>query len=254
MEADCRSHPHIAVAILHDGEHGVAREAGAQRRALDRCVLICRSNTPQTIAECANPEHVLPVVHQSIAGSFKCVRWRTGGAELTKACCNVGRPDVSLAVLVDSPHMLVRDDAESRRACDLLEHAPASTDPQRAGAADEHVTHLTHARLPGQRHPMPSVLVPPVQIPVNDRPYRAATVFDDGGDRLEPLEPGVVALKLAVTDSSDACRICRPDPEPAALRDGQCFDRPSDRRVAEGVPVEKSPAVEAEEAGIGADP
>ena len=112
VKADSRSHPHIAVAILHDGEHGVARETGAQRRALDRGVLICRSNTPQTVAERANPEHVLPVVHQPIAGSFECVRWWTGGAELTKACCNVGRPDVSLAVLVDSPHMLVRDDAE----------------------------------------------------------------------------------------------------------------------------------------------
>src|SRR4030095_5126726 len=156
------------------------------------------------------------IVQEAITRGFECVRRCLRGAELTKPCCDVGRPDVSLAVFVDAPHMLVGGEAETRATWNLFEHAPASTDPERARAADEHVAHLAGARLPGQRHPVPSVLVPAVQIPIDDRPGCALAVFNDCGDRLESLEAGIVALEFSVANSPDACRGQRSHPQAAA--------------------------------------
>ena len=159
METDGRSHPHIAVAVLHDRQDGVARQPRAQRRALDRHFLIRCSNAPQAIPEGAYPEHVMPVVHQPVARRFQRMRRRMWSAQLTKAGCDVGRPDASLAVFVESPYVLVRSETKLRPG-DLLEHAPASPHPKRPGAAREYVTDLAGACLPRKGHPVPSVFIP----------------------------------------------------------------------------------------------
>ncbi len=151
--------------------------------------------------------------------------------------------------------MLIGDETECGRPWDLLEHTPARPDPQRAGATREHVTDRAYPRrFPGKRHRVPSGSVPRVQIPIDDGPDRSATVLDDRRHRLESLEARVVTLQLAVANSSDACRVGRADPETTLARDSQRLDRSADGCVAQAVPVEEAPPVEAQQAGIGANP
>ncbi len=71
MQADRRAHPHVAVAVFHDRQHGVARQPRAQRRAFDRGFLVRRTNAPQAVSESADPEHILPVVYQTVASRFE---------------------------------------------------------------------------------------------------------------------------------------------------------------------------------------
>ena len=105
MEPDGRAGPHVAVTILHDGEHRIAREPGPQRRALNREAAAVGPHPPETIAKRADPQHALPVVHEPVSGRLLAVARACLRAQWPEPRRHVRRPDASGRILADAPHV-----------------------------------------------------------------------------------------------------------------------------------------------------
>ena len=225
-----------------------------ERRTLDREPGVRHANAPESVPERADPEHAVAVEQKPVSRRLEVMRRWTRGTQPAKSCGNVSRPDVAGAVFSESPDMLVRNETEVRRPCDLLEDTPTRSGPQGPVPADKDIADLPRPALPGKGDPAPSLFFPGVKVPVDDGPQPALAVLHHCADGVEPLETGVVALELAVTDSADAGRAGPPNPQSAATGDRQRLDRSGDGCVAQAVPRKKPPSIEAQEAGIRADP